>query len=303
MAIRLKTLVETLPVISVVGDVDKEVSEIVTAMSDKVTDSDITWISDKNHHLLHTIKRGVIICSDRLNREEFVDTCTYLIVQNPRQYFLRVIKQFFVQEELPAISSRATIDPSVQLGKNLTIRAGVVIEANCKVGDNSKIDANTVIKKGTVIGSDVIIGANNTIGGVGFGYEKDENNSYELIPHIGNVVIEDQVEIGNNTTIDRAVIGSTYLRKNCKIDNLVHIAHGVEIGENSLIIANAMVAGSTIVGKNVWVAPSASILNKTQVGDDAVVGMGAVVLKNIPAGQTVVGNPAKDITTLKKSSP
>jgi UDP-3-O-[3-hydroxymyristoyl] glucosamine N-acyltransferase len=114
-------------------------------------------------------------------------------------------------------------------------------------------------------------------------------------------VIEDGVEIGNNTTIDRAVLGSTFIRKNSKIDNLVHIAHGVEIGENSLIIANAMVAGSTSIGRNVWVAPSASIINKISVGDNSIIGMGAVVVRSVSEGQTIVGNPGKDIASLKKS--
>jgi UDP-3-O-[3-hydroxymyristoyl] glucosamine N-acyltransferase len=161
------------------------------------------------------------------------------------------------------------------------------------------IDSNTVIKKGTIIGNRVKIGANNTIGGVGFGYEKNEAGAYEVMPHIGNVIIEDDVEIGNNTAIDRAVLGSTLIRRNAKIDNLVHIAHGVEIGENTLVIAHAMVAGSVKVGKNVWIAPASAILNKIQVGDESTIGMGAIVLKEVSPGQTVVGNPARDILKLK----
>lgn len=103
---------------------------------------------------------------------------------------------------------------------------------------------NTVILKDTIIEDNVVIGANNTIGGVGFGYEKDREGNFELIPHIGNVHIKRNVEIGNNTCIDRAVLGSTILEENVKVDNLVHIAHGVFVGRNSVVIANAMVAGS-----------------------------------------------------------
>jgi UDP-3-O-[3-hydroxymyristoyl] glucosamine N-acyltransferase len=116
-----------------------------------------------------------------------------------------------------------------------------------------------------------------------------------LIPHIGNVVIEEGVEIGNCTCIDKAVLGSTILRKNCKIDNLVHIAHGVEIGENALIIAHAMVAGSVHVGKNSWIAPGALIINQVSVGENTTVGLGAVVIKDVADNQTVVGNPARNI--------
>jgi UDP-3-O-[3-hydroxymyristoyl] glucosamine N-acyltransferase len=157
-----------------------------------------------------------------------------------------------------------------------------------------------VLLKGTHVGDDVIIGCNNTIGGTGFGYEKNEAGNYTVMPHLGNVVIHNKVEIGNNTCIDRAVIGSTIIGENVKIDNLVHIAHGVVIGKNSLIIANAMIGGSTVIGENCWVAPSASIINKGQIGDQATVGMGAVVTKPVEKDATVAGNPARTTESLKK---
>lgn len=301
MEIELRDIVRELPVLSVFGNADRKVKEIVNANSKSFDDHDILWVSDKNSEAVKTVTRGVVIVSKNIDRDLFRHDCTYLIVDNPRLYFLNLIKRFFLGEnEAPVISDQSIIHDSVKLGKNITIRPGVVLEKNCVVGDDTVIDSNTVVKKGTVIGKRVKIGANNTIGGVGFGYEKNENGQYEVLPHIGNVLIEDDVEVGNNTAIDRAVIGSTVIRKNAKIDNLVHIAHGVEIGENALIIANSVIAGSTIIGKNVWVAPSASVLNKLTVGDDAVIGMGAVVLKNVATRQTVVGNPAKDISTLKK---
>lgn len=299
MEIKLKVLIDKLPVLQVIGDSNKSISNVVGASNEVFNESDILWISDKNIDLIKKIKTGCIICSDKIDRSDFNASCTYLLVSSPRRYFLELIKNFFLEERVPFISQHSVIDATVKIGKRVTIHAGVVIERDCTIGDDSVIDSNTVVKKGTIIGSRVKIGANNTIGGSGFGYEKNEFGQFEFIPHIGNVVIEDDAEIGNNTTIDRAVLGSTIIRKNAKIDNLVHIAHGVEVGENSLIIANAMIAGSTIVGKNVWVSPSASVLNKLYVGDNAVVGMGAVVLKDILPGQTMVGNPAKDLASLK----
>jgi UDP-3-O-[3-hydroxymyristoyl] glucosamine N-acyltransferase LpxD len=175
-----------------------------------------------------------------------------------------------------------------------------VIEKDCTIGTRSKIGHNTVLLRGTQVGDDVIIGCNNTIGGTGFGYEKDDEGNYTIMPHLGNVVIHNKVEIGNNTCIDRAVIGSTIIGENVKIDNLVHIAHGVVIGKNSLIIANAMIGGSTVIGENCWVAPSASVINKGQVADNATVGMGAVVTKPVEKNSTVAGNPARTTESLKK---
>ena len=201
---------------------------------------------------------------------------------------------FFIDKEIVyEIESTSYIHPSSSISSNVKIGHNVVIENNVVIEEFTIIGSNTVILKNTKIGKRVKIGCNNTIGGTGFGYEKNENNKYELIPHIGNVIIEDDVEIGNNTTIDKAVIGSTFIRKNSKVDNLVHIAHGVEIGENSLIIANSMIAGSVKIGKNVWVAPSVSILNKKTIKDNSVIGMGAVVLRDVENNEVIVGNPGK----------
>jgi UDP-3-O-[3-hydroxymyristoyl] glucosamine N-acyltransferase len=302
MVINVTDIIAKIPVIEVVGNTARNIRSVVSATGNSFTDQDLVWVSDKNLSLIGNISRGCVICSTLAPKETFHDTCTYLIVSQPRQYFAQVVKAFFFQKDPPFISDKSIVDPTVKIGMNVTIKAGVIIEKDCRIGDDTSIDSNTLIKKGTTIGSRVKIGANNTIGGEGFGYEKDEQGQFEFIPHIGNVVIEDDVEIGNNTTIDRAVLGSTFIRKNAKIDNLVHIAHGVEIGENSLIIANAMIAGSTIIGKNVWVAPSASVLNKLSVGENSVIGMGAVVVKNVQAGQTIVGNPGKDLASLKKTT-
>jgi len=152
-----------------------------------------------------------------------------------------------------------------------------------------------ILGNNVVIGDNVTIGCNNTIGGVGFGYEKNENGEYELIKHIGNVIISDNVEIGNNTCIDRGVIGSTLVGENCKIDNLVHIAHGVKIGKNSLIIANSMVAGSVIIGENVWVAPSTSIINGAKIGNNSMTGIATLVIKEINDNELHIGSPNKKL--------
>lgn len=300
MALYVHEIVSKLPVVKLAGDTNRKVNSVISLKDAAVHDDAILWISDKNLGAVRTIQKGTIICSECLDSRDIKDTCTYLIVANPRLYFLNLVKTFFVEMEPSFISENALIHPTVKIGKNVTIHPGVVIEKGCSIGDHTIIDCNTILKKGTIIGSRVVIGCNSTIGGTGFGYEKNEDGAFEFIPHIGNVLIEDDVEIGNNTTIDRAVLGSTRIRKNAKVDNLVHIAHGVDIGENSLIIANAMIAGSTVIEKDVWVAPSASVLNQLRIERNATIGMGAVVVRNVAAGQTVVGNPARDLSQIKK---
>lgn len=292
----ISDILEKIPHVKFIGKKNQEIDSLV--QTDQVSESEknLCWCSDKNIDALKNLSKGTVICSTGIPDEFINDSCNYILVDNPRAAFKKVIELFFMEKSNDhVIKSSASIDPSARISGNVSIGHNVVIEKNVIVGEFTVIGANTVILSNTKIGSNVKIGCNNTIGGVGFGYEKNSNNEYELIPHIGNVIIEDEVEIGNNTTIDRAVIGSTFLRKNCKVDNLVHIAHGAEIGENSLIIANAMVAGSVKIGKNVWVAPSSSILNKKSVKDNSVIGMGAVVLKDVEDGQVIVGNPGKSL--------
>jgi UDP-3-O-[3-hydroxymyristoyl] glucosamine N-acyltransferase len=143
----------------------------------------------------------------------------------------------------------------------------------------------------------VKIGKNTVIGGDGFGYARDTDGMLVKMPHQGNVIIEENVEIGSNTCIDRAVIGSTVIGAGTKIDNLVHIAHGVKIGKNCLIVAGAVIGGSCEIGDNCFIGINASVKNKVKIGNNVTIGMGAVVLKDVPDGATVVGNPGRIINT------
>lgn len=133
------------------------------------------------------------------------------------------------------------------------------------------------------------------IGGPGFGYETDENGMPIRLPHLGNVVIGKNVELGSNVCIDRAVIGSTVIGDNVKIDNLVHIAHGAKIGKNTLIVAGSVIGGSCEIGENCFIGMNASIKNKVKIGNNVTIGAGAVVLKDVPDGETWVGNPARKL--------
>ncbi|NJN34604.1 MAG: hypothetical protein HC817_10475 [Saprospiraceae bacterium] len=211
-------------------------------------DDVLMWVSSKNISTISDIKQGTIVC---LKSDESVlnTSCNYIFSDNPRNAFRLILNAFFAPKQSYSIAQTAKIDPSVVLGENVFIGENVVIEAASNIGNHVVIGHNTVIHTHTIIKNHVKIGSNCVIGSVGFGYEKDDNGEYVFIPHIGNVVLDECVEIGNCTVIDKAVLGSTLLKKNVKVDNLVHIAHGVEIGENSLIIANAMIGGSTKIGK------------------------------------------------------
>lgn len=294
---KVKDITPNITHLKVIGNPDISIEKPIAFEPGNTNPNVLMWVSDKNIDKLKEVKSGVIICSDLYHA--FNDSCTYIITKNPRLTFQEILTKYFVIKETAEVSSKATIHPSVKLGKNLSIGHHVVIEKDCFIGDDVFIDHNTIIKHGTEIHNNVKIGANCTIGGIGFGYELNHEKQFVLIPHLGNVIIQQQVEIGNNTCIDRAVLGSTIIEENAKIDNLVHIAHGVMIGKNSLIIANSMIAGSTKIGKNVWVAPSSSILNKKTIADNSYIGMGAVVLKDVEENQTIVGNPGKPLVKSK----
>ena len=142
-------------------------------------------------------------------------------------------------------------------------------------------------------GKNVIIGENCSIGNDGFQYIENPEGRLVKFPHFGNVIIEDDVEIGNNTCIDRGALSNTIIRKGVKIDNLVHIAHNVDIGENTMVVAQSMVAGSVKIGKNCWISPSSCIKNKIIIGDNVLIGMGAVVIRDVESNSVMIGNPAK----------
>ncbi|MFT5778813.1 MAG: UDP-3-O-[3-hydroxymyristoyl] glucosamine N-acyltransferase [Crocinitomicaceae bacterium] len=281
------------------GDPSMEIRYAMTIDDVNFDKYSIGWCSDANIEKLGQLKNGnVLVSKDAKVTIDFDTQDINLIkVDNPRGAFAAVLRDLFVQKVVFGKVEHSTyIHESVAIDLNrVNLGCNVVIEENCIIGNRVSIGHNSVIKSHTIIADDVTIGSNCSIGGVGFGYEQSQSGAYELMPHIGNVKLEASVEIGNNVCIDRAVMGSTHLEQNVKVDNLVHIAHGVHIGKNSLIIANSMLAGSVQIGENVWVAPSSSIKQKTIIGDNALIGMGTVVLRNVNKFEVVVGVPAKAI--------
>jgi len=265
----------------------------------------ISWITDKNSDVVNPseLTLGLLLLTPASYEKLKSAKCSFLIVSNPRASFFTIIKEYFASSKRePKIEKSAFVHPSSKIGYGCYIGYGVVVEENCVVGDDSVILHNTCILEGTQIGNRVTIGCNNTIGNYGFGYEKDDHGDYNLLEHIGHVIIRDHVEIHNNTCIDRGVLDNTEIHENVKIDNLVHIAHGVIIERNALVIANAMIAGSTRVGENSWIAPSVSLKNKIRIAPNTYTGIGAVVLKDTKENETYVGNPAGTLEEHKKWS-
>lgn len=194
------------------------------------------------------------------------------------------------------------ISDNVTIGNNVKIFAGAFIGKDVTINDNTIIHAGVKIYNGCKVGKNVTIHAGTVIGGDGFGFAPQADGSYSKVPQIGNVVIEDFVEIGANTTIDRATIGSTIIKSGAKLDNLIQIAHNVEIGNNTVIAAQAGISGSTKIGKNAMIGGQAGIVGHLTLADGSKVNAQSGVSKSIvQTNQAVTGSPAYDYASSLRS--
>ncbi|MEW5758733.1 MAG: UDP-3-O-(3-hydroxymyristoyl)glucosamine N-acyltransferase [Candidatus Omnitrophota bacterium] len=190
------------------------------------------------------------------------------------------------------IGAYSVIENGVEIGNNSVIYPGCYIGHNTKIGKNSIIYSNVTIREDILIGNNVIIHSGTVIGADGFGYV-NVGGVHHRIPQVGTVVIEDDVDIGANVTIDRARFDKTIIGRGTKIDNLVQIAHNVIIGENSIIIAQAGISGSTKIGNNVIIAGQAGLVGHIEVGDNAILAAQAGITKSVPSNTKVSGYPAR----------
>ena len=251
--------------------------------------------------LLKETRAGVVLCkSSPKLRELSLGKKTLVAVENPRLFFIRAIDSFFPEAESSGIHSTVIIGKRCRIGRNVYIGPYVTICDDVKIGSGTRIYAGVHILCTASIGKNVVLKSGCVIGGDGFGYERNEKGIFEKFRHLGGVVIGDDVEIGSNTCVDRGTLSDTIIGKGTKIDNLVHIAHNVRIGEHCAVIALAMVGGGTQIGDGAWIAPTACLRNGIVIGKHALVGMGAVVTKNVEDGQIVIGVPAKPINSKGK---
>lgn len=194
----------------------------------------------------------------------------------------------------------AVISENVKIGNNVKIYPQVFIGENTVIGDNTTLFAGVKIYSETVIGSNCIIHSGTVIGSDGFRFNPQNNN--QKVPQIGNVIIEDDVEIGANCTIDRATLGSTILRKGVKFDNLIHIAHNVEVGENTYIAANTGIAGSAKIGKNCMFSGQVGIIGHLTIADNTMITAQSGISKDITVpGQVYMGSPAFEASKYRKA--
>lgn len=199
------------------------------------------------------------------------------------------------------IGEFAYIGEQVVLGKNVKIYPHVYIGDKVHIGDNTTLYSGVRIYDNCRIGSDCTLHANVVIGSDGFGFAPQTNNHYKKVAQIGNVVIEDRVEIGAGTTIDRATLGSTLIKKGVKLDNLIQIGHNVIIGENTVMAAQCGVAGSSKIGKNCMIGGQAGISGHLNIGDDVKMAAQAGVPNNVKDGQIIMGSPAMEASVYRKS--
>ena len=200
------------------------------------------------------------------------------------------------------IGAFAYLGENVKLGNDVKIFPHTFLGNNVSIGDGSILHAGVKIYRDCIIGKNVTIHAGTVIGSDGFGFAPQHDGTFKKVPQIGNVVIEDNVEIGANATIDRATIGSTIIREGAKLDNLIQVAHNVEVGNNSVIAAQAGVSGSTKIGNNVMIGGQAGIVGHIQIADGTKINAQSGVSKSIKFPNSVVtGSPAHDYAAALRS--
>jgi UDP-3-O-[3-hydroxymyristoyl] glucosamine N-acyltransferase len=246
------------------------------------------------YDLASSTRAACVLCGPEL-RERFGgaagDRATRVYVDNPRLAFARVGRALFAPKLGPGIHPTAVVHPEAEIDASVHVGAGSYV-GRARIEAGTQIWPHVTVLDDVVIGKNVVVRSGSVIGTDGFGYEQNDEGAWEHLPHVGRVVIEDDVELGANVSIARGTMGDTVLRRGVKVDNLVHIAHNVEIGEDTLVIATAHVSGSARIGARTWVAPGAAVSDGVRVGDDVTVGLGAVVMKDVPDRAKVMGQPA-----------
>jgi UDP-3-O-[3-hydroxymyristoyl] glucosamine N-acyltransferase len=274
---------------------------------DEAGPADLSYVSTDRHAKAALASRaGAVVVPQEIERLQRPQ----IVTGNPSYAFARIVQRFFVEApsrrgvapdfvkgqdvsigDEPSIWPNVTVGDRVKLGHRVTLYPGVFLGDDVVVGDDTLLYPNVTVRERCRIGSRVVIHAGTVIGSDGFGYVPHEGR-HQKIPQVGSVVIEDDVELGANVTVDRATFGQTTVGRGTKVDNLVQIAHNVTVGEHSILVAQAGVAGSTTLGHHVVLGGQVGITDHVTIGDGAIVAAKGGVTKDVPAGQVVSGYPA-----------
>jgi UDP-3-O-[3-hydroxymyristoyl] glucosamine N-acyltransferase len=296
------------------GAADTEITGIASPAGAK--ESEITFLSQKGYRAAVEASSCAAVI---VRRGEAVAGKTCLETDDPYVGYARIAQVFEDRRPLwnEGVAATATIDKSakigpgtsvgpqtvigggVTVGSSCSIGAHCVIERGVRIGDSCRIDSGVVVRWNSVIGSRCIIQSCTVVGSDGFGNAR-EKGAFIRIPCFGNVVIEDDVEIGAGSMVDRGNFESTVIRRGARIDNLVHVAHNVAIGQDTAIAAQTGISGSTRIGNRVLIGGQAGFVGHLEIGDDSFVGAKAGVSKDIKPGEQVTGYPARDIMTLRR---
>jgi len=300
------------------GEVVGDAGTVITGVSGikEAQGGDITFVANPRYlPLLEKTRASAAVVSYEVEAA----ACALIRAENPSLAFAKIVSLAAPGEpaHFKGVHPTAVLGKSVSLGKNVSLGAYVVIEDNVKIGDNSVIYPgsfighhaeigsngliypNVSIRERVIIGDRVIVHSGTVIGSDGFGFVSIKG-LHQKIPQIGTVQIGDDVEIGANVTIDRARFDKTVISSGTKIDNLVQIAHNVVIGENSIVVAQAGISGSTRIGKAVTIAGQAGLVGHIEIGDGAVLAAQAGVTKSVPPNTMVSGYPARQHEQAKK---
>ena len=302
----------------VVGNPDAEVFKL--SKIEEGTEGSLTFLANPKYtNYIYSTKATVTIVNSTFEPEQEITT-TLIKVEDAYKSFSKLL-EYYNQvklmksgiEQPSVISDGVTYGSDLYLGsfcyvgKNVTIGNNVKIYPNSFIGDNVTIGDDCVFFAGvriyseTVIGNRCTIHSGTIIGSDGFGFAPQEDGTYAKVPQIGNVIIEDDVEIGACTTVDRATLGSTIIRKGVKLDNHIQVAHNVEIGENTVIAAQTGIAGTTKIGKNCLIGGQVGFAGHLVIGDGVKIQAQSGIGKNLEAGEVVQGSPAFNYGDFAKS--
>ncbi len=270
---------------------------------------------------IYTTDASIVIVNKDFQLEKPVkETCTLVQVDDAYQCFTKLLEMYDSMknnkigiEKQTAIAESATLGENIYIGAFAYISENVTIGNNTKIyphtfiGDNVKIGDNTIIYAGVkiyhecIIGSNCIVHAGAVIGSDGFGFAPNDKGEYTKIPQLGNVIIEDNVEVGPNNCIDRATLGSTIIRRGVKLDNLVHIAHNVVVGENTVLAGQTGISGSSKIGKNCMTGGQVGITGHITVGNNVKIAGQSGVSKSVEDNSVLQGSPAFNVKDFMRS--